>query len=273
MGRVIEGDEDGAEAALSRVGGEGAIEGTAPNARAIALGLRARLALARSDLSAARHLLDAADAIRQVGALAEQGPQALQDALSARLAIALAAPDEARRRVAHAQRLRPQLTWAMPGLALIARLELARAHLSLADAPGARTMILEIGDILHRRPHLGVLNGEVEEVRAQLAQMRTGAVGASTLTGAELRIIPMLATHLTVAEIGHRLGISENTVKYHVASVYRKLDATTRGEAVNHAARAGAHRCGRHGGHRVWPPRCVTIRPPARPVGEGRVKA
>ena len=69
--------------------------------------------------------------------------------------------------------------------------------------------------------------------------MRTGAVGASTLTEAELRVIPMLATHLTVAEIGHRLGISENTVKYHVGSVYRKLDATTRGEAVKHAARAG----------------------------------
>jgi len=237
--RLLTGDVDEAEALLLTVGGEHAVVGTAPNARAMALGLRARLALARSDLSAARDLLEAADEIRRIGALSEQGPQALQDALSARVAIATAAPEEARRRMAHAQLLRPQLTWATPGLALIVRLELARAHLSLADAPGARTLALEIGDILHRRPDLGVLNDEVEEIRAQLAEMRSGLVGASTLTGAELRIIPMLATHLTVAEISHRLGISENTVKYHVGSVYRKLDATTRGEAVEHAVRAG----------------------------------
>ena len=239
IARLLNGDIDEAEALLLTVGGEHADVGTAPNARAMALGLRARLSLARSDVPAARDLLEAADEIRQSGALGEQGPQALQDALSARVAIATAAPEEARRRLAHAQRLRPQLTWALPGLALITRLELARAHLSLADAAGARTLVLEIGDILHRRPDLGVLNDEVEEIRAQLAKMRSGLVGASTLTGAELRIIPMLATHLTVAEISHRLGISENTVKYHVGSVYRKLDATTRGEAVEHAARAG----------------------------------
>ena len=239
VARLLEGDVDEAETVLSAIGGDRAVEGTAPNARAMALAIRARMALAHSDLSSARGLLDAADQIRHIGALGEQGPQALQDALSARVAIAMAAPEEARRRVAHAQTLRPQLTWALPGLALITRLELARAHLSLADAAGARTLVLEIGDILHRRPDLGVLNDEVEEVRVQLAKMRSGLVGASTLTGAELRIIPMLATHLTVAEISHRLGISKNTVKYHVGSVYRKLDATTRGEAVEHAARAG----------------------------------
>ena len=205
----------------------------------MALGMRARLALARSDLTAARGHLEAADRIRQIGALGEQGPQALQDALSARVAIAMADPEEARRRLAHTQMLRPQLTWALPGLALITRLELARAHLSLADAPGARTLVLEIGDILHRRPDLGVLNDEVDEIRAQMSEMRVGLVGASTLSGAELRFFPMLGTHLTVAEISHRLGISENTVKYHVGSVYRKLDAPTRGEAVEHAARAG----------------------------------
>ncbi len=239
LASLIEGDADEAEAVLSNIGGERAIEGTAPNARAIALGLRAQLALARSDLSAARGFLAAAEEIRRIGALREQGPQALQDALSARVAIALADPGEARRRVAHAQKLRPQLTWAMPGLALITRLELARASLSLADVPGARTLVLEIGDILHRRPDLGVLNDEVEDVRAQLAEMRSGVVGASTLTAAELRIIPMLATHLTVAEISDRLTVSENTIKSHVGSVYRKLDATSRSEAVEHAVRAG----------------------------------
>jgi LuxR family maltose regulon positive regulatory protein len=38
-------------------------------------------------------------------------------------------------------------------------------------------------------------------------------VGASALTRAELRLLPLLATHLTFREIGERLYISQNTAK------------------------------------------------------------
>jgi FixJ family two-component response regulator len=41
-----------------------------------------------------------------------------------------------------------------------------------------------------------------------------------------------LPTHLTLTEISRELGISRNTVKTQVASVYRKVGAPTRAEAV-----------------------------------------
>jgi LuxR family maltose regulon positive regulatory protein len=54
----------------------------------------------------------------------------------------------------------------------------------------------------------------------------------STLTTAELRLLPLLATHLNFPEIGQRLYISKNTVKTQVVSIYRKLGVSSRGEAV-----------------------------------------
>ena len=59
------------------------------------------------------------------------------------------------------------------------------------------------------------------------------------LTPAELRLLPYLQTHLTIAEIGQRLFISRNTVSSEVGSIYRKLGVTTRGAAVERAVSLG----------------------------------
>ena len=56
---------------------------------------------------------------------------------------------------------------------------------------------------------------------------------------AELRLLPLLTTHLTFREIGERLFVSQNTVKTQAISIYRKLDATSRGEAVERATALG----------------------------------
>ena len=52
-------------------------------------------------------------------------------------------------------------------------------------------------------------------------------------------MLPLLGTHLTFREIGQRLFLSPNTVKSQALSIYRKLDASSRGEAVERAAAAG----------------------------------
>ncbi|UYO97640.1 helix-turn-helix transcriptional regulator [Microbacterium sp. M28] len=59
------------------------------------------------------------------------------------------------------------------------------------------------------------------------------------LTPAELRLLPYLQTHLTIADIGRRLFISRNTVSSEVGSIYRKLGVTTRGAAVDRAHEIG----------------------------------
>jgi DNA-binding NarL/FixJ family response regulator len=59
------------------------------------------------------------------------------------------------------------------------------------------------------------------------------------LTGRERDVLEWLALGLSNRAIADRLGISEHTVKFHVASIYGKLGASSRAEAVRRAARRG----------------------------------
>jgi LuxR family maltose regulon positive regulatory protein len=59
------------------------------------------------------------------------------------------------------------------------------------------------------------------------------------LTSRELTLVELLPTHLSYAEMGERLFLSVNTVKSNLKALYRKLDATTRAEAVEASRRAG----------------------------------
>ena len=72
-----------------------------------------------------------------------------------------------------------------------------------------------------------------------LDTVNSGSVGASSLTVAELRLLPLLATHLTYKEIGERLHLSRNTIKSEAVSVLRKLGARSRGQAVETAEKIG----------------------------------
>ena len=77
-----------------------------------------------------------------------------------------------------------------------------------------------------------------DPVGSELATRLNGAGGhagtpiAISLTSAEIRVLQLLPTHLSLDEIGEKLCVSRNTVKTHVAAVYRKLHASTRTEAV-----------------------------------------
>jgi len=48
-------------------------------------------------------------------------------------------------------------------------------------------------------------------------------------------VLRLLATELTQREVGEALYVSFNTVKTHVKSIFRKLDVTTRTDAVSRA--------------------------------------
>jgi DNA-binding NarL/FixJ family response regulator len=59
------------------------------------------------------------------------------------------------------------------------------------------------------------------------------------LTAREHEVLTLVATGLTNKAIAQRLGISDHTVKFHVAAVLAKLGAESRTEAVHLAARRG----------------------------------
>lgn len=99
----------------------------------------------------------------------------------------------------------------------------------------------EVDEILKRRPDLGTLVGEARALRARLSAERApaAAAGASSLTAAELRVLPMLATHLSFPEIGTEMFLSPHTVKSQAMSIYRKLSASSRHQAVTRSRELG----------------------------------
>ena len=63
--------------------------------------------------------------------------------------------------------------------------------------------------------------------------------GEASLTDREQDVLDLLAEGLSNQRIADRLGISPHTVKFHIASIYDKLDARTRTQAVRHALDRG----------------------------------
>ena len=79
-----------------------------------------------------------------------------------------------------------------------------------------------------------------------LPQQRSPVSGAAVpvstspgLSARERELLGLVASGLTNKSIARRLDLSINTVKYHLASIFAKLDARTRAEAVSAAARQG----------------------------------
>jgi LuxR family maltose regulon positive regulatory protein len=161
-------------------------------------------------------------------------------AAGARIALHRGDVAAARQELVSAQRLRSELTYALPHIAVQARIELARVHLALTDLAGARTLMREIDELLRRRPGLGILVGQAEGLRAQLSKQHGPSTpGASALTAAELRLLPLLSTHLSFPQIAAEMSLSPNTVKSQAYSLYPKLAASTRNQAVTRARELG----------------------------------
>lgn len=63
--------------------------------------------------------------------------------------------------------------------------------------------------------------------------------GAEALTPREVQVLDLLVEGLSNKAIAAKLGISDQTVKFHVASICGKLGAANRTDAVRHAIRRG----------------------------------
>jgi LuxR family maltose regulon positive regulatory protein len=235
---LLEGEPERADPILAHAVEVGRDTGAAP-AVAAALAERAIVAIRRGEWGDAENVAEQGLAILWDGHLQDYGPGAIVHALVARTAAHRGDLSRARESLGQAARLRPQLTYAMPFLAVQTLLELARAYLALADAAGARVVLREAGAILRLRPDLGRLPREADELRSTLDTFRVESVGASSLTTAELRLVPLLSTHLSFREIGERLHVSRHTVKTQAISVYRKLGVSSRSEAIDRVQAIG----------------------------------
>jgi LuxR family transcriptional regulator, maltose regulon positive regulatory protein len=238
IARVLSGDLDSGDAYLEDSVAAGEIVG-GPHL-AMALAERSLVAMARGKWDKAEVLADQARTVLRQAGIEESVASPLVCAVQARAALHRGDGQAARQQAVSAQRVRPWLSYAVPYMAVQARIELTHVYLALADLAGARTLMREIDEVLKRRPGLGTLVGEAAELRALLAKQRGWiAPGPSALTAAELRLLPMLATHLPMHEIAAEMYLSPHTVRTQAKSVYRKLGATTRSQAVAQARELG----------------------------------
>jgi len=70
-------------------------------------------------------------------------------------------------------------------------------------------------------------------------QVDEDEAGPEHLTSRELDVLQLIADGLPNKSIATRLGISDQTVKFHVSSIYGKLGAANRTDAVRLAVRRG----------------------------------
>jgi LuxR family maltose regulon positive regulatory protein len=206
---------------------------------AMVLAERAIIAVEADDWTEAAGLMDQAVALVGDGRFDEYWTSALVFAIGARTALQDNDVPRARALLARAARLRPLLTYALPVVSVQALAEMARCYLALADPDGARAVLRQARDILVVRPDLGALEKEIETMRSSLDGPAAVNLGGSSLTAAELRLVPYLATHLSLKEIGDRLFVSRNTVKSQAISVYRKLGVSSRSEAIERLEELG----------------------------------
>ena len=117
-----------------------------------------------------------------------------------------------------AQRLRIAIRVADAALAAELRDLLAHAGLDVVDAADDADVVMH--------------DASAAAGFAPLAESELGAL----LTPRELEVLGAIGEGLTNKAIARRLGISLHTVKFHVESLFRKLGARTRTEALARAA-------------------------------------
>ena len=232
LSHLLEGDLGRADAFLARAVDEADRLSMRPFA-ALLFADRASVAIERDDWAAAGTFAEQALTILRGGEFDGYWTSAFAYGLAARVAAARGDPEQGRQLVTRAARLRPLLTYALPVVSVRALLAMAHAYVALADPGGARAVLRQANDIFQQRPALGNLPQQADELRAKIETIRAESVGASSLTSAELRLVPLLQTHLSFREIGERLYVSRHTVKTQALSIYRRLGVSSRSAAID----------------------------------------
>jgi LuxR family maltose regulon positive regulatory protein len=122
----------------------------------------------------------------------------------------------------------------IPWLSAQVTIALAEIFLDQGDFAAARPRAEEAGRQLAGLLTEGMLRQQLDRVLARLVNDGGHAriPSAMALTKAEMRVLQLLPTHLSLGEIGEELYISVNTVKAHLVAIRRKLQCSSRTEVV-----------------------------------------
>lgn len=210
---------------------------------AIHAALHAHLALLelyRNDLVAARRSSDRALALADEHQLEGVGLAIAVYFVGALVAARCGEVDDARRLTAIAQADLARLGDRVQRTVLFGNLVLAKAALAVGDLGGARALAREAERARRRDDSATDLVAQLDALRRQLDDASTQrSIVVTPLTPAEMRVLPYLATHLSLQGIAESLLISRNTAKSHSVAIYRKFGVSSRSDAVSEARRLG----------------------------------
>jgi LuxR family maltose regulon positive regulatory protein len=128
---------------------------------------------------------------------------------------------------------------AQPLLLIQALLAHAKVRRALGANADARSLVTQAEDLLDDCSDPGILGEQVENVARIVARVPRGSHSYLDLTEREFEVLRLLEKGLSEREIGQTLYLSFNTIHSHTRSIYRKLDAASRAEALLHARERG----------------------------------
>ena len=112
---------------------------------------------------------------------------------------------------------------------------LVRAFVAGADCAMSKAIHPVALATLVREAVAGHIMHSPASIRPVKAAQSEAGTEHSSLTDREFEILRLVASGATNAEIARELWITQQTVKFHVSNVYRKLDVGNRTEACHYA--------------------------------------
>jgi len=191
--------------------------------------LLAWIAVEDDDLERAVSYVREADALIESSGARAAPELAPATAIAAHVLGAAGRHDEARERIDRALAAEE----ARPGSVghVVALRTAAGIAVATGDLDRARRQIQEARRAVGAYPAMAAEAARIAAVEAEIERVADSPRG-SPISAAELRVLELLDSDLSLTEIGARLYLSRNTVKSHVRRLYRRLGVTNRADAV-----------------------------------------
>ncbi len=140
---------------------------------------------------------------------------------------------DARRELEHALGLRRRQPGISPWATVEVLFRLAPMLRDAGDEPGASALLAEARQLLASSADGAAAQlARLDRLERALASHPAGAELAVPLTGRETEVLRLLRGSLSLREIGQHLELTENTIKTHTRTIYRKLGVSGRRAAV-----------------------------------------
>lgn len=209
-----------------------------PGFQAAALAHLAALDLGEGDLSAAVAHTNAARSIVDSRDLSDMVPMVVVYAVDALVRARRGDVAGARSAARATERLLERLGDLSARTALTAHVLVAGAAVEIDDTELCDRHLGEAQRAHRREPEAVGIGRWLDRIR-DLSTARAARGARPSLTTAELRLLPHLATHLSLQRIADELVIGRETVKSQAKSIYRKLGVSSRAAAVAEADQLG----------------------------------